>query len=126
MNKELKELIKTKKLSDDQIIKIINSHSKAERDIKDEDDESEEQTDSEESTQEEAEDEAASQEEPQKMSKPILSKDLVEQLVKAAVAKALADNKIEPPKKQTVKKPMPPAQPKKDEGFVQGKFNLVV
>jgi hypothetical protein len=89
MKKELKQLIKEKKYSDDQILKILSSYSEppaeSESDVMDEEDESEGETDSNESATAES----------QSAEKETVKKADIEKIVADAVAKALNAKKSE-------------------------------
>jgi len=127
MKKELKELIKSQKLSDEDLIKLIQSqqsNSESEKDVKDEDDESETSADSKE--QKNAEKGTATESpKPQNLS----LKDL-EVLIQKNVLEALKskDNEGKLPAQQPlkpVKKEEPKAKPKETADFIVGGFNLV-
>lgn len=125
MKKELKELIKKLKLSDDQLITIINSQSKSEseKDTKDEDDELEEPSNSKEKdkVEEKPTTEASKKEE--------LSLDAIQKLIESSIDKALKiSNKKE--EKEEEKKPIinkddPKPKIKEDADTELGKFKLV-
>lgn len=121
MKKELKQLIKDKKLSDDQILKILQSYSEPERDVRDEEDESEDADDS--KDQQHAESESAQKETP---NKNVTMEDL-QKLIAKSVADALKakDDESKLPSQKPIKKSEPKPKPLVTSDFKLGEFNLI-
>jgi phage I-like protein len=125
MKKELKQLIKEKKLSDDEIMKIIQKsfETTSERDTMDEDDESEEQTDSKESANAESQPAQKETAKPTVLSKADLTKMIAEGVVAALKATEEA-NKY--PAQKPIKKSEPKAKPSETAQLdYSGGFQLV-
>jgi hypothetical protein len=119
MKKELKEYIKSNKLSDDDILKLISIKSPPpESDVKDEDEESETQTDSEES--EEADSGIAKESD----DKSTLTKDSIEKMIADSIAKALGDTVKESPKVDVKKKTAPRPQPPSNQPIKSNQFGI--
>lgn len=125
MKKELKELIKTKKLSDDQILKILTKSfepAESEADIKDEADESEDQSDSEETEQAESTPAQKEKSKPQIVNLKDMTK-----LIADSVAEALKKREDESkyPAQKPIKKDPPKAKQKEDIPLETQTFQLV-
>lgn len=115
MKKELKQYIKSHKLSDDDILKLISSQPSSEskseeKDILDEEDEeSESQTDSEESGDADSPD--ATDQSATQVSKAEIAKIVAHEVAKALAKGTRAEPKVDEPKTEIKKKTAPRPQP---------------